>query len=629
MPEQVGKHYILGTEAPRRGGLSVVHKGIDIRDFTPVAVKFVNVQDDEVYGKVFERETSALRGLSHRNIVRFRDSGVDARGRHYLVLDWVERNLNDLLKARPWQDWDDLYNTIAGPLLDGLAHAHLKQVQHRDIKPGNILIDALGAPLLADFGIAKLRADEPHSEHTVQGYRSGPYAPPERDGAIPYVRDVYSVGVLLLQCLTEFKITDFQDVKPALESVKVPPDVRAVLQACVNPQADERPANASVLAAQLARVTQQRVARQYQDRNPLWLDLTRAAQVHLAGEPADRDAAGAALLADLSGQVSAEYGRDRETGQRDRRTIHLAGAERRYTVKRDSQGDAQQLTVIAAKEEELEALERTRKHGMTLPPVFTWTARRPVGAASDAAHDLLIELLDDFYERQDHPEAEQPDQDGDEVFDTWLRVLEARDDLSRGEHPPLDYKDAEAMGRRITLTLKEIPEGDLIGTAWEIKDQHSGRQFARGEVIEQEADRLVLLAGRPPGGLPQAASLLPYNAPNRDLHREAAQGRHGDQERDHAQPRPARSPGQARDQRRACGGGGRRVVRRPRLRQETGRPARPRGPGRACHPRATRHRQDPVHRGNRHPVPEAAARRPHPYRLADPRRGGQRGRTAA
>ena len=43
MPEQVGKHYILGTEAPRKGGLSVVHKGIDMRDFTPVAVKFVNV----------------------------------------------------------------------------------------------------------------------------------------------------------------------------------------------------------------------------------------------------------------------------------------------------------------------------------------------------------------------------------------------------------------------------------------------------------------------------------------------------------------------------------------------------------------------------------------------------------
>jgi AAA domain/Protein kinase domain len=514
MPEQVGKHYVLGIEAPRRGGLSVVHKGIDMRDFTPIAVKFVNVQDDEVYGKVFERETSALRSLSHPNIVRFRDSGIDASGRRYLVLDWVERNLNDLLKARPWQDWDDLYDMIARPLLDGLAHAHLKQLEHRDIKPDNILIDASGTPLLADFGIAKLRADDPHSELTVQAFRSGPYAPPERDGVIHYVRDVYSVGVVLLQCLTDSKIADFQDVKPVLGLVKVPPEVRAVLQSCVNPQPGERPANASVLAAELARVARQRGARQAQNRNPLWLDLTRTAQVHLGGEPADRDAAGGVLLADLSGQVSAEYGRDRETGQRDRRTIVLAGSERRYTLKRDSQGDTQKLTVTAAAEAELEALERTRKHGLSLPPAFTWTVRRPAGTAGDAARDLLIELLDGFYERLDHPETELPDHAGDEVFDGWLRVLDAREELSRGEHQPLAYKSADVTGRRITLTLTEIPEADLVGTDWEIKDQHSARQFARGEVIEQEADRLVLLARRPPGGLPRAASLLPYNAPS-------------------------------------------------------------------------------------------------------------------
>lgn len=47
---------------------------------------------------------------------------------------------------------------IAKPLVDGLAYAHLKLLEHRDIKPSNILIDASGAPLLADFGIAKIRA---------------------------------------------------------------------------------------------------------------------------------------------------------------------------------------------------------------------------------------------------------------------------------------------------------------------------------------------------------------------------------------------------------------------------------------------------------------------------------------
>jgi serine/threonine protein kinase len=85
------------------------------------------------------------------------------------------------------------------PLVDGLAYAHLKFREHRDIKPSNILIDASGAPLIADFDISKIRGDEQHSERTVQGFRSGPYAPPELDGSIHYVHDIYSVGVVLLQ----------------------------------------------------------------------------------------------------------------------------------------------------------------------------------------------------------------------------------------------------------------------------------------------------------------------------------------------------------------------------------------------------------------------------------------------
>jgi serine/threonine protein kinase len=187
--------------------LSTVRKGVDTRDGSQVAVKFVVASSDELTRKVFDRETSALRGLSHPNIVHFRDAGIDETGTFYLVLDWVDRSLADLLKTPPWEGWDDLYETIAKPLLDGLAYAHLKLREHRDIKPSNILIDASGAPLLADFGIAKIRGDEDHSEFTVQNFRSGPYAPPELDGSISYVRDVYSVGVVLLQCLSDSTAT--------------------------------------------------------------------------------------------------------------------------------------------------------------------------------------------------------------------------------------------------------------------------------------------------------------------------------------------------------------------------------------------------------------------------------------
>jgi len=98
----------------------------------------------------------------------------------------------------------------------------------------------------------------------VQNFRSGPYAPPELDGSIPYVRDVYSVGVVLLQCLSDSTIRDFPDVRRALEAVKVPPEVRTVLEACVNPEPGERPANGSELASEFAKIRRQQVARREQ-----------------------------------------------------------------------------------------------------------------------------------------------------------------------------------------------------------------------------------------------------------------------------------------------------------------------------------------------------------------------------
>lgn len=119
MAEQVGKHYVLLNADRRAGGLSTVRKGVDTRDGSQVAVKFVVASSDELTRKVFDRETSALRGLSHPNIVHFRDSGIDETGTFYLVLDWVDRSLTDLLKTPPWEGWGDLYDTIAKPRLTG------------------------------------------------------------------------------------------------------------------------------------------------------------------------------------------------------------------------------------------------------------------------------------------------------------------------------------------------------------------------------------------------------------------------------------------------------------------------------------------------------------------------------
>ncbi|NTW39540.1 MAG: protein kinase [Cellulomonadaceae bacterium] len=510
--EQVGSHYVLLDGGNRSGGLSTVRKGIDTRDGSPVAVKFVFGPNGDLSKKVFDREVGALRQLTHPNIVRFRDAGIDETGTEYIVLDWVESNLIDLLESKPWTDWDELYSTFARPLMDGLAFAHLKQLEHRDIKPGNILVDASGSPMLADFGIAKLRGEQAHSELTVQHFRSGVYAPPELDAPAPYVRDIYSMGVVLLQCLTSTQMRDYPEIRPALESVLVPPDIRSLLEACVSPDYLDRPSNGSVLAGEFARIALQRVAREEKSKNPIFLNVKFAAQKHLVGDRPERAAAEARMIADLSGNVFANYGLDRETGRRDPQTVNLFGSEHRYTLKVD---EGPGFAVIAAPALDLEKLEGGRRHALELPPVFTWEVRPPAFAQRAAdARDKLSTLIDDYYERADHPDTESSGQEGDEVFDLWLEILEARADLGRGEHKPLTFRSVNLDGRRSVFTLSRPIEVDLIGTDWEVTDQQSGRRFGHGEVIDQQSESLTLLSSRPLRGVQPSATLVPYDRPS-------------------------------------------------------------------------------------------------------------------
>jgi hypothetical protein len=513
VPEIIGDHYVLSPADKRSGGLSTVRKAMDTRDFSPVAVKFVVCPSDELSRKVFERETRTLRALSHKNIVGFRDSGVDEAGTHYLVLDWVEDNLFDLLRARgPWTEWDSLYRDFARPLLDGLSHAHLNQVEHRDIKPGNILVGDDGAPLIADFGIAKLGAGEDaHSELTVQGFKSGIYAPPEPETPIRYVRDVYSVGVLLIRCMSEESISDLAELERALDAAPVSPDVRDVLASCIHVDPYERPKNASELSALLARLASQELARRERPSNPVWLQLTHSAQVHLVGEDGDRGRAAARVVADLSGEVFAAFATDRETGRSKRDVVLLLGAEHRYTLKLDGA----RWVVTGARTPEIEQLEGGRRHSLQLPPIFDWTTHQPGdSAACQRSVDSLLRLLDEFHEGGEQPSAAGSEPGDDAIFGTWLSILDAREELSRGGHEPLKYKSCTVKGRRAVFTLCEVSELDLIGTDWEVFDPQTEHRFGRGEIIDQEGDKVTLLSWVELRSQPARATLRPYDGPS-------------------------------------------------------------------------------------------------------------------
>src|SRR5262249_14257159 len=142
----------------------------------------------------FEREIEILSQLRHPNIVTVHDSGV-AGGRLYYVMDFIQGQPVDRL-VRGMRGSSDGGGGRARPAAavglcsgscDALKAAHLLGVIHRDLKPGNILIDGAGEPHLLDFGLAKFTIGLPDDPShlpsmTEPGHFVGslPWASPEQ-----------------------------------------------------------------------------------------------------------------------------------------------------------------------------------------------------------------------------------------------------------------------------------------------------------------------------------------------------------------------------------------------------------------------------------------------------------------
>jgi serine/threonine-protein kinase len=156
----------------------------------------------------FVREGKILGQLSHPHIARLLDAGATSLGVLYFVLEYVE--------GKPIDEWCDEQNLDVTARLrlflqvcEAVSHAHTHLVIHRDLKPPNILVSALGEIKLLDFGIAKLVEPEKPAEETELTRLSGraltpDFAAPEQILGQPVTTatDVYALGVVLYLLLS-------------------------------------------------------------------------------------------------------------------------------------------------------------------------------------------------------------------------------------------------------------------------------------------------------------------------------------------------------------------------------------------------------------------------------------------
>ncbi|MEZ6073216.1 MAG: protein kinase [Pirellulales bacterium] len=210
--------------------------------------------NDDHFLARFEQEAKILASLRHPNIVRVYDFERD-HVPPYIAMDVVEGpdgepsgGLQQLIQQGRLTS--DEAKRLTLQILDALECAHGKNIIHRDIKPGNVLIDARGDVQLVDFGIAAVR--EETSRHLTEtgvsmGTRSY-MAPEQRDAKrIDGRADLYAVGAMLYEMLTGNKAEGSFD-PPSSVVPDLPPSWDAIVKTALRPNPEERFASAAAMS---------------------------------------------------------------------------------------------------------------------------------------------------------------------------------------------------------------------------------------------------------------------------------------------------------------------------------------------------------------------------------------------
>ena len=219
-----------------RGSMGAVYCARDVVLDRAVALKlFPSEAADAQQAVRYEHEARLLARLSHPGLVTVYDAGIDAtvadEPRPYLVMELVRGpTLADRLREGPLPAAQ--VAALAGQLASALAHIHRREVVHRDIKPANILLrrsdeaEPYPAATLTDFGIARLIDG---TRITMTGFTLGTanYLSPEQlNGAeVGAPSDIYSLGLVLLECLTGEIAYPGHGAEAALPRLNRPPQI--------------------------------------------------------------------------------------------------------------------------------------------------------------------------------------------------------------------------------------------------------------------------------------------------------------------------------------------------------------------------------------------------------------------
>jgi serine/threonine-protein kinase len=183
----------------------------------------------EAHLKRFRREAEAAASLEHSGIVPIYEVG-ERDGSCYFSMKFVEGGqLDEVIKGEPMPIRHAV--ELIAKVARTVHYAHEHRILHRDIKPGNILLDAKGEPHLTDFGLARLVETESTVTRTLEILGTPSYMAPEQaagnNAKLTSATDVYGLGAVLYQLLTGHPPfaggTTYETIRLVLETQPRPP----------------------------------------------------------------------------------------------------------------------------------------------------------------------------------------------------------------------------------------------------------------------------------------------------------------------------------------------------------------------------------------------------------------------
>ncbi len=268
IPVRLGRYLIDGEIA--RGGMGVVYRGRQEGLDRAVAIKLLlgGLASDPEMVQRFHREARAAARLRHPNIVAIHEVG-EYEGQPFFTMDFIPgKSLDALLREGPMDVRRGA--RILRDTARAVHHAHQQGILHRDLKPGNVLIDAEDRPHVTDFGLAKDLDSKSMLSVTGEVMGTPAFMSPEQaEGRVHQLdcrSDIYSLGAMLYRILTGrppfegptmaatiYKVVHEYTTDPEKLNPRVPSELSAVCMKSLEKDPKDRYATAGEFAEEMDR----------------------------------------------------------------------------------------------------------------------------------------------------------------------------------------------------------------------------------------------------------------------------------------------------------------------------------------------------------------------------------------